>query len=161
MTSSITPNTIDFGAGTTTGLLNVRKLSGALLIKNVNTATKIATIEFSGGKIELDDTNTAGSIGIAGIPDTAITDNSNGSSVLTVGVFPSAGTNALAVWDNMLTSGYTAEELLDLIACVNAAKLSGADTTTISIRNLADTKDRVVATVDNDGNRSAVTRDVS
>ena len=64
-------------------------------------------------------------------------------------------------WNQVLASGYTPAELLDLIACVNAAKLSGADTTTIHIRNLADTVDRIVATVDNDGNRSVVVRDVS
>ena len=68
---------------------------------------------------------------------------------------------ATDVWKEVLSSGYTAEQLLDLIACVNAAKLSGADTATINIRDLADTKNRVVATVDNDGNRTSVTLDVS
>ena len=38
-----------------------------------------------------------------------------------------------------------------------AGKLSGAATTTISIRDTTDMKDRIVATVDADGNRSAVT----
>ena len=65
------------------------------------------------------------------------------------------------VWNEVLASGYTAAEMLDLIACVNAAKLSGAETTTIRIRDLADIKDRIVATVDDDGNRLAVVRDVS
>lgn len=100
-TTAITPNIIDLGAATTTVLLNVRKLSGAVLIKNVNTATKVATIEFSGGKIELDPTNTDGAIGIAGIPDTAITNNSNGVQVITVGVFPGAETIANAVLDEV------------------------------------------------------------
>lgn len=38
-------------------------------------------------------------------------------------------------------------------------KLSGAATTTVAIRDTADTKDRISATVDADGNRSAVTLD--
>ena len=38
-----------------------------------------------------------------------------------------------------------------------AGKLSGAATATVTIRNLADSADVVVATVDADGNRSAVT----
>jgi len=66
-----------------------------------------------------------------------------------------------SVWDEVVSSGYTAKQLLDLVACVNAAKLSGADTATINIRDLADTKNRVIATVDNDGNRTSVTLDVS
>jgi len=42
-----------------------------------------------------------------------------------------------------------------------AAKVSGASTTTFTIRDLADTKDRIVVTVDADGNRTAVTRDLT
>lgn len=38
-------------------------------------------------------------------------------------------------------------------------KLAGAATTTVTIRDKADTKDRITATVDADGNRSAVTLD--
>jgi hypothetical protein len=40
-------------------------------------------------------------------------------------------------------------------------KANGLDTSTANYRDLADTKNRVVATVDADGNRSAVTRDLS
>ena len=40
-------------------------------------------------------------------------------------------------------------------------KLSGAATTTVTIRDVNDTKNRIIATVDADGNRTAVTEDVS
>ena len=42
-----------------------------------------------------------------------------------------------------------------------AGKLSGAATTTVTIRDVSDSKDRVVATVDSDGNRTAITTDVT
>lgn len=42
-----------------------------------------------------------------------------------------------------------------------AGKASGLATTTATFRDLADTKDRITATVDADGNRTAVTRDVT
>jgi hypothetical protein len=42
-----------------------------------------------------------------------------------------------------------------------AGKVSGAATTTVVIRDLADTKDRITATVDADGNRTAVTKVVT
>lgn len=46
-----------------------------------------------------------------------------------------------------------------LVEAALAGKLSGATTTTVRIRDLADTKDAIVATVDADGNRSAVVTD--
>ena len=49
-----------------------------------------------------------------------------------------------------------------LIAAADAAKLSGAATATVVIRNaVADRKDRITATVDADGNRSAITYDLT
>lgn len=50
---------------------------------------------------------------------------------------------------------------LRLITSASAAKLSGAATTTVTIRNVGDTKDRITATVDSSGNRSAVTTDAT
>jgi hypothetical protein len=40
-----------------------------------------------------------------------------------------------------------------------AGKVSGAGTTTVTIRSADDTADRIVATVDSNGNRSSVTLD--
>lgn len=54
-------------------------------------------------------------------------------------------------------SGVTFEELTALIGCALLAKVSGMDTTTATFRNLADGANPIVATVDADGNRSAVT----
>ena len=57
--------------------------------------------------------------------------------------------------------GFTIEETLKLCLAALAGKLSGAETTTITIRSAADDANRIVATVDADGNRSAVTLDAS
>jgi len=48
-------------------------------------------------------------------------------------------------------------EALRVIAAGMAGIVGGAATTEVSIRNLANTKNVIVATVDADGNRSAVT----
>ncbi len=64
-------------------------------------------------------------------------------------------------WTEVIESGYTASEVLRLLAAVLAGKVSGAGTDTITFRDLADTKDRVVATTDSSGNRTAITRDVT
>lgn len=62
-----------------------------------------------------------------------------------------------AVLDEDYEGTTTLRQFLRLVAGVLFGKLSGAATTTITIRNEADDGDRVVATVDSDGNRSAVT----
>lgn len=51
----------------------------------------------------------------------------------------------------------TFEQMVKVGSAVLAGKLSGAATTTITIRNLGDTADVIVATVDALGNRTAIT----
>lgn len=53
------------------------------------------------------------------------------------------------------------QETVRLMAATLLGKVSGAGTTEITFRDTSDTKDRVVATVDDVGNRSAVTLDGS
>jgi hypothetical protein len=59
-----------------------------------------------------------------------------------------------------IETGVSMRESLRLIIAALAGKLSGAPGTTITIRNVGDTKDRIIATVDSNGNRSSVTYDV-
>lgn len=74
---------------------------------------------------------------------------------------PTSADNAAAVWTRVLESSLTAEELVRLVASMLAGKVSGAGTGTETFRDLDDSKDRVVVTVDNNGNRTAVTRDAT
>lgn len=53
--------------------------------------------------------------------------------------------------------GFSFEESLKLILAALAGKLSGAAGTTITIRSADDTADRIVATVDSNGNRTSLT----
>lgn len=59
--------------------------------------------------------------------------------------------------DTIGDSTLTVRQALRVLVAGMAGKLSGAASTTITIRNVADTANVVVATVDADGNRSAVT----
>lgn len=63
-------------------------------------------------------------------------------------------------WTEVIESGYTAAEILRLIAAATAGKMSGADTPTVTFRDLADSKDRIVADVDASG-RTNITLDPS
>lgn len=66
---------------------------------------------------------------------------------------------AEAAMSALVETGLTLREAQRLFAAVLLSKVSGAGTTTIVFRDVGDTKDRVTATVDVDGNRSAVTLD--
>ena len=74
---------------------------------------------------------------------------------------PTAAENAAAVLAAGDVDGYTLEQTLKLCLAALAGKLSGAATTTITIRAADDSKARITATVDSDGNRSAITLDAA
>jgi hypothetical protein len=78
-----------------------------------------------------------------------------------VGDIPSAATNAAAVWAYVMEGTHTAVQVVRGMAAMLLAKVSGAETTTVTVRDLDDSKDRLTWTVDADGNRSAVTRDLT
>jgi ActR/RegA family two-component response regulator len=83
--------------------------------------------------------------------------------VSALAALPTANANADALLDrsNGIETGLTLRQALRLISAASAGKLSGAATTTVTIRNVGDTKNRITATVDADGNRSAVTTDAT
>lgn len=78
-----------------------------------------------------------------------------------IDALPTAAENAAALLDlsNGVETSITPRQALRLILAASAGKLSGAATTTIVIRNVGDSKDRITATVDASGNRTAVTTD--
>jgi len=77
------------------------------------------------------------------------------------------------VWDSMFGAdylqvetvcdidGYTLEDALKLCLAALAGKISGAATATNTIRAADDSKARITATVDSDGNRTAITLDAT
>jgi|SRR5882672_882242 len=66
-----------------------------------------------------------------------------------------------AVWDEVVDGTFTARQAARLWNSALAGKADGMATTTVHFRDLADTKNRITATVDASGNRSAVTTDVT
>lgn len=66
-----------------------------------------------------------------------------------------------AAHDEVVEGSLTHRQITRLVLAALAGKLNGAATVTVNIRDNADTKNRIVATVDADGNRSAVTLDAT
>jgi hypothetical protein len=73
----------------------------------------------------------------------------------------SFGTLVADIWALAIETGYTAKQSMRLMLASLAGKLSGAATTTVVVRSATDAKDRITATVDADGNRTAVTHDTT
>ena len=111
--------------------------------------------------------------GLSALPNTACTTNASlitsgtGTAQLSVssGVASSILTNTAIdnIFDRSagVETSWTLRQAMRIILSAVAGKLSGAATTTVAIRDMADTKDRISATVDADGNRTAVTRDAT
>jgi hypothetical protein len=62
-------------------------------------------------------------------------------------------------WTEVLEGTYTAAELLRIMSAVLAGKTSGAGGTEVTFRDLLDLKDRIIGTVDTEGNRTEVVID--
>lgn len=72
----------------------------------------------------------------------------------------SAADVAAALEGAAVEAGVTVQQALRLIVAAAAGRTSGAGTSSFAIRDLADTRDRIQATVDAVGNRTAVVTDV-
>lgn len=88
--------------------------------------------------------------------------SSNSAGLIQVDTGGGAVLTANEILDNQsIETGFSMRESLRLILSSLAGKISGAETTTVTIRNVVDDKNRIVATVDTSGNRTGLTYDVS
>lgn len=78
-----------------------------------------------------------------------------------VGNIPTASQNAAAVLAATVENSLTFEEMFRVQHAALTGKVTGAGTTTERFRDIADTKDRIIYTVDANGNRTAVVQDGS
>lgn len=80
------------------------------------------------------------------------------TTVLTL--YPSEAADWANLWAHVMENSITAKHAMNLFLAVLTGKASGLGTTTAVYRDTADSKNRISATVDADGNRTAVgTRD--
>ncbi len=83
------------------------------------------------------------------------------SGLADISAQPTAADIAGETWAIRLEGNYTARDLMKLMSAVLVGKISGAATSTNTIRDVNDTVNRIVATVDGDGNRTVVTKNVT
>lgn len=85
------------------------------------------------------------------------------ASPAAVSDIPTANANADALLDRAagVETSWTVRQAMRIILAALGGKLAGAATTAVTVRDMADTKNRISATVDASGNRTAVTLDPS
>lgn len=104
--------------------------------------------------------NVGGSVGSVIAPVTAGTvSDKTGYALSSAG--NNAAADALLIRTDGIETGFTLQDAIRLVLSASTAELAGAATTTVTIRDINDTKNRITATVDANGNRTAVTYDVS
>jgi hypothetical protein len=105
-------------------------------------------------------TGSVGSVAAGGITAASIATGAIDADALATDAVTEIANGLLDLTDGIETS-LTPRGAFRLISAALAGKLSGAATATITIRNTADSKARITATVDADGNRSALTLDAT
>ena len=145
-----------------TGLVN-GDFTKRLAKDGANDATAVTVAEVANGRYEA--SFTPASTGFWYLLVSQATHNPRGwdeeFDVTTDGL-PAVSDITSAILVLSIETGLTFKDCLRLCTAAAAGKLSGAATTTIVIRNAAaDDKDRITATVDASGNRSAITLDLT
>lgn len=149
----------NIGSPTTTVGLTGTTIASSQVVASVTGAVGSVT-----GNVGGNVTGSVGSVATGGIVAASFAANAITSTVVATDAIGSAQLAASAVteiWDEVVDGTVTARQALRLANSANGGKLSGAATTAVLIRDLADTKDRVTATVDSSGNRTAITLDLT
>lgn len=120
---------------------------GRIVVKNMVSGS-IMHAHSVGGKVTIDASCTGGTARIYG--GFEIVDNGS-LDALDNDTIPRLN------WAEEVEGTYTAEEVLRVVAAALAGKATGLDTNAPVFRDINDTKDRITATTDATGNRSAVT----
>jgi hypothetical protein len=170
VTAAVTAGTVSDKTGysltATTGLGNQTANITGNLSGSVGSVTGAVTgaVGSVTGNVGGNVTGSVGSVATGGIVSTsfaagainaaAIAADAIGASELATDAVTEIANAVLAAGS---IDGYSLENALRLCLAALGGKVSGAGTTTITFRNASDTANRIVATVDADGNRSAVT----
>jgi len=146
--------------------LGARGYNGGITIYN-KTGPEAVSIDLASGQVKIDlETVTNGTIVVRG--DGKCINLATGEHIWT-GVYgdliiinetnsPDAG--ARAVWSTEIEAGYMAAEILRIVSAAVAGQLSGASGTEISIKDINGLVTRIIASVDDYGNRNTVALDV-
>ncbi len=137
-----------------------REDHGNVAATSVTLATMTRGTWATGGFIEKDATNMPGLYEL-GVPDAVLAKGAKWAIMVLKGAANMAPVTIELQLSQEDIDGLTLVEAQRVILAGMAGKLSGALTTNVKVRDIPDTKNRINATVDLAGNRTAVTVDGS
>ena len=139
------------------GRVAARSLDGEIIFQNKSSGND-CSLHLDGGKVTLDSTITQGTWRFLGVG--VVIDNSIGATV-DISELTSPQSVAETVGTRVIESTYTADEVLKIMASALAGKVSGAGSGIETFKGLDGATNRIVSTVDVNGNRTAVAADGS
>jgi len=148
--STTTDALIDFDVNGSAGHISILGHQCRIQLKNI-TAGNLIHFSGKGAEVYMDATCTNGTIEIHG--NVAITN----SGTLTI----EDDTSQALAWEHLVDGAYTAEEVLRGVSSALLSKVSGMNTNSPIFRDINDLKNRITATTDSKGNRTAITLDLS
>lgn len=159
----------DFDGGTgNQGLITFTTGAGVKIAATLRAALRLWYVVYSSNPSIVPEI-AAGAVSAAAVGTGAIDADAIAAAALTAAKFAAnaVDANALAadavdkIIDEVIEGAVTMRQMLRGFAAALLAKASGLDTTTAVYRDIGDTKPRITATVDANGNRSAVTLDLT
>jgi len=146
------PSLIDFGSGVGATEVHIHAWHGALKILNMKAGDSL-NFSCPDGGLTLDSTCEAGTAALSGT--FGLTDNSATVTIIDVGQILPREAIADAIFDSPAAiDGLTLRECIALVLAVTCGELSGAGTTKVTIKDYSGVETRVIATVDQFGNRT-------
>lgn len=147
------------GSGTGAGIFSTSTGTGAgMELESGGSGPGLSLTSDSGYDLLLASGTTSG-LKVNSFTDDAITAASIATNAF--GGDALAGDFVDEILDEVVEGSTTLRQAIRLLLSAAVGKASGGGSTTVVFRDLADTKDRITATVDANGNRTAVTRDAS
>lgn len=159
----------DFDGGTgNQGLITFTMGAGVKIAATLRAALRLWYVVYSSNPSIVPEI-AAGAVSAAAVGTGAIDADAIAAAALTAAKFGAGAidANALAadavdeILDGVVEGAVTVRQMLRGFAAALLAKASGLDTTAAIYRDIGDTKNRITATVDANGNRSAVTLDLT
>lgn len=141
--------------------INLGGSGKSLILKNYNGSIKLinktgseeSEIDLNSGVVQLDNTVTGGTVHVRGVG--TVEANGATATINTTGLL-NTDTISTGVMAETVEGSLDLQAALQILLAVIAGKATGGGTTAITFRNTADDTNRVVMTVDTNGNRSSV-----
>jgi len=151
------PGTATIDLGGSGQALALRNYNGGITLTNKSGADAV-TIDLNSGQVVLTPSVTNGTLVVRGVG--SLTDNSAGATVNRAGLVDGAAGIAAETWAQVIESGYSAKDILRLLAAIAQGDATGLSGAAPEFKSIDGAKIRVAAT-QSSGTRTVTARDVS